>query len=108
MDVTLAGWLDALASSAPTPGGGSAAALLIATGAALVEMACGLTIGREKYREVEGLMVETRTRATALRAAADELREADSTAYDGVSAARALPRATPEDKAVRATALQHA
>lgn len=106
--MSLVGWLDALAGSGPTPGGGAAAGLLAATGAALVEMACNLTIGREKYRAAEPLMLETRTRAAALRAQADTLREEDSSAYDAVSAARALPRATPEEKSARSAAIQQA
>lgn len=108
MDTTLGAWIDSLASASPTPGGGAAAALMIATGAALVEMYCNLTIGREKFREAEALMQEHRDRVTALRARADELREADSSAYDGVSAAYALPRATPEEKAARTAAVQQA
>jgi methenyltetrahydrofolate cyclohydrolase len=41
-------WLEALASSMPPPGGGTAAALNAAIGAALIEMACSLTIGRPR------------------------------------------------------------
>ena len=42
-----------LASSAPTPGGGSVAALMGAMGAALVSMVANLTIGKKKYANVE-------------------------------------------------------
>ncbi len=87
MDETLDGWLDALASQSATPGGGAAAALLVATGAALVEMACGLTLGREKFKDVEALMIATRSAAGDLRARADRLRIEDSAAFDEVSAA---------------------
>ncbi|HWE61278.1 MAG TPA: cyclodeaminase/cyclohydrolase family protein [Chloroflexota bacterium] len=108
MDETLDGWLAALASGNPTPGGGAASALLIGTGAALVEMTCNLTMGREKFRQVEDLMRHTAARVADLRAAADRLRDADAQAYDAVSAARALPRATPEEKEARATRIQAA
>src|SRR5947209_1497512 len=107
-DVALEGWLDELASNAATPGGGAAAGLLIATGAALVEMACGLTIGREKFRDVENLMLRTRSAAGELRSQANCLRIDDSAAFDEVSAAYALPRATPEEKSFRTTEIQRA
>ena len=38
------------------PGGGNAALIIGAMGAALVSMACNLTIGRAKYRDVEDEM----------------------------------------------------
>jgi formiminotetrahydrofolate cyclodeaminase len=99
-------WLDSLASPAPTPGGGAAAALLIATGAALVEMACALTIGREKFKDVESIMVETLAAAAALRREAEQLRVEDSAAFDEVSAAYALPRITVDEKAWRTERIQ--
>ena len=46
-------FLDQLASSQPTPGGGSAAAVMGAMGAALVSMVANLTVGKKKYAEVE-------------------------------------------------------
>jgi formiminotetrahydrofolate cyclodeaminase len=108
MDETLEGWLTALGSGNPTPGGGAASALLIATGAALVEMTCNLTMGREKFRQVEDLMRRSGARAVALRAEADRLRGADAAAYDAVSDARALPRGTTEEKQARAARVQEA
>ncbi|HET7210605.1 MAG TPA: cyclodeaminase/cyclohydrolase family protein, partial [Methyloceanibacter sp.] len=55
-DTAVEPFLDALASSGATPGGGSAAAIIGAMGAALVSMVCNLTIGKKKYAEVEGEM----------------------------------------------------
>ncbi|MDB5058459.1 MAG: fch [Chloroflexi bacterium] len=108
MEETLHGWLDALASDAATPGGGAAAALLVATGAALVEMACGLTLGREKFKDVEPLMLQTRAAASTLRAQADRLRVEDSSAFEEVSAAYGLPRSTPDEKSFRTAQIQRA
>ena len=101
-------WLGALASDAPTPGGGAAAALMIATGAALVEMVCGLTLGHEKYRDVEPLMIHTRDKASALRVSAAALILDDSIAYQAVIAAYRLPKNTPEEKEARSAAVQDA
>lgn len=105
---TLDGWLEALASAHPTPGGGAASAVLIAAGAALVEMACTLTVGREKFRAVEPLMQETAARARALRIEASGLSAEDAAAFDAVSAAYALPRGTSEEKAARSARIQEA
>ena len=49
-------FLDDLASQNATPGGGSAAAIIGAMGAALVAMVCNLTIGKKKYADVEAEM----------------------------------------------------
>ena len=46
-------FLDQLASKASTPGGGSAAAIMGAMGAALVSMVANLTVGKQKYQDVE-------------------------------------------------------
>lgn len=105
---TVDDWLGALAADTPTPGGGSAAALMVATGAALVEMVCGLTLGNEKFRDVEPLMAQSREKARGLRANADALRLDDSLAYDAVMAAYRLPKSTAEEKEARTAAVQEA
>jgi formiminotetrahydrofolate cyclodeaminase len=51
-------FIQALASNEPAPGGGSAAALLGAIGAALGAMVANLTTGREKYKDKEVLVKE--------------------------------------------------
>ena len=55
IEKSLREFVDLLASGEPTPGGGSAAAMTGAQGAALVAMVCGLTAGRQKYAEHDGL-----------------------------------------------------
>ncbi|MBE0436491.1 MAG: cyclodeaminase/cyclohydrolase family protein, partial [Methylomicrobium sp.] len=66
-DKSLKTYLDELASKAPTPGGGSAAALMGAQAVALVGMVCNLTIGKPKYAEVEAEMGVLLDRSEALR-----------------------------------------
>lgn len=105
---TIAQFLDALASGAPVPGGGAAAALEAAIGAALVAMVCNLTIGREKYRDYEAIMTEARAAAEQLRAQALALAAEDSASYSAVGATYGLPRTTDEEKAARQTAIQNA
>jgi formiminotetrahydrofolate cyclodeaminase len=101
-------WLDALASDAPAPGGGAAAGLNLAVGAALVSMVCNLTIGKPRYAEHEATMKEVLDLAEAQRAAAVDLAHEDAAAFAGVSAAYRLPKDTDGQKAARAAAIQEA
>jgi methenyltetrahydrofolate cyclohydrolase len=105
---SIGGWLESLASSSPAPGGGGAAALQAAMGAALVEMVCNLTIGRPAYAEHEGAVTAIRDEATGLRASALELVGEDATAFEAVIAAYRLPKATEADAAVRTEAIETA
>ncbi|MFH1854746.1 MAG: cyclodeaminase/cyclohydrolase family protein, partial [Candidatus Omnitrophota bacterium] len=43
-------YMEELAARQPAPGGGSAAGLVGATGAALLEMVCNFTLGNERYK----------------------------------------------------------
>ena len=103
-DESIGNWLDALASSAPAPGGGAAAALEAALGAALVEMFCNLTVGRPAYAEHEELMASARDRAHVLRAEAIGLAAEDAAAFQAVIDAYKLPR----DDSARHEAIQAA
>lgn len=100
--------LTAFRSSAPTPGGGSAAALAGALGASLLAMVGSMP----KHRGASEEDVE-RLRAAASRCAgiADRLTELidlDSAAYDGVMAAYTLPRTSDSEKGERAVRIQQA
>ncbi|MEW6036868.1 MAG: methenyltetrahydrofolate cyclohydrolase [Pseudomonadota bacterium] len=101
-------FLDELASKSATPGGGSAAAIMGAMGAALIGMVCNLTVGKKNYEAVEAEMADVLARAEALRAQSMDLIRADIEAFDRVMAAYALPRETEEDKAARGKAIQEA
>lgn len=105
---TLVDFLDALASSAPAPGGGSVAALSGALGAALVSMVCNLTLGKSKYADVQDEISVLLERSEMLRHQLTNLLEADVQAYTGVSKAYGMPRATDEEKAARSAAIQEA
>jgi methenyltetrahydrofolate cyclohydrolase len=108
LDETVGSWLDDLASPAPAPGGGAAAAMNAAIGAALVAMVCNLTIGRPRYADHEPLMREALALATELRAQAVQLAAADAAAFSAVTDAYKLPKDTDEDKAARTRAIQAA
>src|ERR1035437_6752933 len=99
-------FLDDLASSAPSPGGGAAAALVGAMGAGLVSMVCNLTIGRPRYAAVDAAMQRILGKAAALRQAFTQLADEDARAYAGGAAAYHLPKGTDQDRARRLVAIQ--
>jgi formiminotetrahydrofolate cyclodeaminase len=101
-------FLERLASKAATPGGGSAAAVMGAMGAALVAMVCNLTIGKEKYAAVEPEMAAILGEADRLRGALTEAIAADVAVFGRVMAAYGMPRANDHDRLVRAKAVQSA
>lgn len=107
-DTAIEPFLDALASSKATPGGGSAAAIIGAMGAALVSMICNLTIGKKKYADVEGEMKEVLHKAEALRHKLTGMIEDDVKAFDQVMAAYGMAKETDAEKATRDKAIQAA
>jgi methenyltetrahydrofolate cyclohydrolase len=101
-------YLDKLAGGDPEPGGGSAAALAGALGAALVSMVTNLTLGKEKYAAVQGDMEQIKASSEELRARLAAFVSKDADAYAEVAAAMKLPKDTDEQKAARQQVLQAA
>jgi formiminotetrahydrofolate cyclodeaminase len=101
-------FLTRLASSAPEPGGGAAAALVGATGAALVSMVANLTIGKEKYAAVQADMERALARADTLREELTAAIDRDAEAFRRVMETYRLPRETDEQKAARRQTIQAA
>jgi formiminotetrahydrofolate cyclodeaminase len=108
MSETLQSFLDALASNAPAPGGGAAAALMGATGAALVSMVCNLTLGKPKYAAVEGEMNALREKSDALRGRLAKMMEDDQAVFKTLMSAYGRPKQSDEEKAARKQAIQAA
>jgi formiminotetrahydrofolate cyclodeaminase len=105
---TIATFLDDLASERPTPGGGGAAAVCGAIGAALVSMVANLTIGKKNYEAVSEDLAAVKAKAEALRAELTGAIEEDVVAFNAVMGAYGLPRASDEEKAQRTAAIQAA
>lgn len=99
-------FIDKLASSSPEPGGGSAAALVGGLGAALVSMVGNLTIGKEKYKDVQGAIEDLLAKTEALRADLQRLMQEDTEAFSAVSQAYRLPKETEEQKKARSEKIQ--
>jgi formiminotetrahydrofolate cyclodeaminase len=105
---TIAKFLDELASEQPTPGGGGAAAIMGAVGAALVSMVANLTIGKKNYEAFDAELKATNAAAEKVRAELTAAIDEDVVAFNGVMGAYGLPRGTDEEKAARAAAIQAA
>lgn len=108
VDYKVTEFMQLLASEAPAPGGGSAAALAGATGASLAAMVAALTLGKEKYREYEAQTVALKNNGNKLQTRFLELIDADTAAFNDVSAAYKLPKQTAEEKAIRQEAIESA
>src|SRR4029079_2718092 len=100
--------VERIASRDPVPGGGSAAAVAGAIGAALVGMVAELTVGRPDAADHEGLLEDVRASSQRLRAELLDLAETDAEAYDGVVRARRLPRETEAEIETRTNAMTEA
>lgn len=108
-DMQVTQFCDVLASDAPAPGGGSTAALEGALGAALTAMVCGLTTvgkSREKYAEYQEFVLASQKKALDLKARFMDVMDRDTEAFNVVSAAFGMPKATDEEKAARSAAIQ--
>ena len=105
-ELKTAEFVDLLASDAPAPGGGSAAALEGALGAALTAMVCSLTIGKKKYAEFEETAKAAQAKATDLKVRFVDVMDRDTEAFNVVSAAFGMPKETDEEKAARSAAIQ--
>jgi formiminotetrahydrofolate cyclodeaminase len=105
-DESIQQFLDGLASKSPTPGGGSAAAIIGAMGAALVSMVCNLTVGKKNYEEVATEMQEVLQTTEQLRATLNDLVRADMEVFEQVMRAYGLPKETDEQKQRRTEEIQ--
>lgn len=106
-DETIGDFLDRLADRVPVPGGGAAAALSAAQGAALLGMVARYTTG-ERYAESQPTIGRIITEADELRTLALRLAEADADAFGAVADAYQLPKATEEEQAARSAAIGEA
>jgi len=100
-ELTVRTFVEHLATSDPVPGGGSAAAMAGAMGAALVHMVVELTMGRPAADGNEDALTRTRSAAVARQSELINLAELDANAYDAVVRARKLPRETERQRDVR-------
>ena len=108
IDQPMRHFLDKLASKAPEPGGGSVAALTGSLGAALVSMVCGLTLGKEKYKDVQPQVEALVKESEKLRIEMQDLIQKDTEVYGGLSEVYKMPKNTDAEKAARTARMQEA
>ena len=106
--MTLDEFVGQLASSAPIPGGGSAAAVAASLAASLVAMVAGLSMDRPAYAQFAVTHLRAGGAGRALAAHLLELADEDAAAYGTFAAAMKLPRATDQERASRAPAIRAA
>lgn len=106
IDMTVAGFIDELASDSPAPGGGSVSALNGAIAAALTSMVGNLTIGKKKYADVEEEMRDIVSRVTEIQKELLEAVDKDCDAFNVVFAAFKWPKETEEEKEARSAEIQ--
>lgn len=107
-DLTVAAFVDRLASAEPVPGGGSAAAVAASLAAGLVAMVASLSQDRPKYADHEALHAEAITAARGLADRFLALADEDAQAYAGFGAAMKLPKETDHERSVREAAIRQA
>ena len=94
-DSTIADFNNALSSKAAVPGGGGASAHVGAAGISLAAMVGNLTIGKEKYIDVEPKAYELIDQAITVRDELHRLIDADAKAFEPLAKAYSIPKDDP-------------
>ena len=108
IDQPIRHFLDKLASKSPEPGGGSVAALTGSLGAGLVSMVCSLTLGKEKYKDVQPQVEALIKESEKLRVEMQDLIQKDTEVYGGLSEVYKMPKNTDAEKVARTAKMQEA
>lgn len=93
-------FVEVLASNAPTPGGGGAAALVGAVGTALGNMVGSLTVGKKKYAAVEAEIVELKAKCDALQTDLLDLVKKDADGFEPLAKAYGIPKDDPSRETI--------
>ncbi|MDN5332650.1 MAG: methenyltetrahydrofolate cyclohydrolase [Tepidanaerobacteraceae bacterium] len=101
-------FVELLSSKEPVPGGGGAAALVGAIGVALGSMVGNLTVGKEKYKDVEAEIIKILESAKSLQAELLALVDEDAKVFGKVAGVYKMPKNTEEEKAKRNEAMEQA
>jgi methenyltetrahydrofolate cyclohydrolase len=99
-------FLDVLASKAPVPGGGGAAAMGGAIGMALSNMVGNLTTGKKKFADVEDEVQSLLAQGSAIIEDLKTLVDRDAEVFEPLSVAYGLPKDTPEEAAHKAKVME--
>lgn len=97
-------FVEVLASDAPAPGGGGAAALVGAVGTALGNMMASLTLGKKKYADVQDEIIAVKAKCDALQTELLNQVEADEVNFLPLARAYAIPKDDPDREKIMAEA----
>ena len=89
-------FVEVLASNAPVPGGGGAAALVGALGTALGNMVGSLTVGKKKYADVEAEIIALKAKCDALQKDLLDQVPADAVGFEPLAKAYGIPKDNPD------------
>jgi formiminotetrahydrofolate cyclodeaminase len=95
-DLTLSGYLQALNSKAPTPGGGAVAATTGATAAAIAGMVIHYTLGKKKYEHCESENQAHLELLTSMQSRFLQLADDDADGYGVLNTLWSLPETDPK------------
>lgn len=107
-DKSIQVFLDELADKTSTPGGGSAAAIIGAMGAALISMVANFTVGKKGYEEFDVKSRDILDRSEKLRNQLTDMIKADVDVFNRVMNSYGMPRETEDQKAERSKEIQAA
>lgn len=108
IDDSIRNYLDEIASSSPTPGGGNVSAFSGAAACSLGIMVCNLTIGKKKYADVEEEMKDIKFELAVAKEEFLNLAEKDNQAFEKVMESFKLPKDTDEQKKERSSRIEAA
>lgn len=107
-NMTVSQLLAALASPDPTPGGGTASAVVGAMGTSLLVMVTGLAKSKSNTDDEKAALAAARATVTPITGTLTQLADADTEAFNAVMAAYRLPKGSDDEKAARTQAIQQA
>lgn len=105
-NMPISDFLNSLSSCAPVPGGGGAAALSGALGAALASMVSNLTVGKKKYAEYEDDLRHILDEAQELEQTLCLQMDEDARCFEPLSKAYGIAKDDPRRAAIMEDALQ--
>jgi formiminotetrahydrofolate cyclodeaminase len=108
MEMSLRDFQSALASSSPTPGGGTASAIALGQAAALTCMVADLTIGKEKWKEGWICAEKAQSVAISIFTKSGQLAKDDSDSFERVMDCFKMPKSTDQEKQLRRDAIRNA
>ncbi|MBQ8831340.1 MAG: cyclodeaminase/cyclohydrolase family protein [Oscillospiraceae bacterium] len=108
LDMTTNEFIAELASKNSVPGGGGAAAVAGAMGAALAAMVCNLTVGKQKYAHVEEDVQKILSRVDVLKNELLQMADEDAKCFEPLANAYKIPKDDPKRDEIMEQALRTA